>query len=156
MQTSPINVKYTASIMSTDEPLLMSKTKQHQSLNSGKPGNTGLTRVIKAAGYSAKGLKAAFKHEAAIRQELAMLILAIALVCVFDLSVVERILMLGVVVLVFIVELINSAIEAVVDRIGVEHHELSGRAKDIGSAAVMVALFFAGFTWLYILISHYF
>lgn len=156
MQTSPINVKYTASIMSTDEPLLMSKTKQHQSLNSGKPGNTGLTRVIKAAGYSAKGLKAAFKHEAAIRQELAMLVLAIALVCVFDLSVVERILMLGVVVLVFIVELINSAIEAVVDRIGVEHHELSGRAKDIGSAAVMVALFFAGFTWMYILISHYF
>ncbi|CAH1235522.1 Diacylglycerol kinase [Vibrio harveyi] len=156
MQTSLINVKYTASIMSTDEPLLMSKTKQHQSLNSGKPGNTGLTRVIKAAGYSAKGLKAAFKHEAAIRQELAMLVLAIALVCVFDLSVVERILMLGVVVLVFIVELINSAIEAVVDRIGVEHHELSGRAKDIGSAAVMVALFFAGFTWLYILISHYF
>lgn len=156
MQTSPINVKYTVSIMSTDEPLLMSKTKQHQSLNSGKPGNTGLTRVIKAAGYSAKGLKAAFKHEAAIRQELAMLVLAIALVCVFDLSVVERILMLGVVVLVFIVELINSAIEAVVDRIGVEHHELSGRAKDIGSAAVMVALFFAGFTWLYILISHYF
>ncbi len=156
MQTSPINVKYTASIMSTDEPLLMSKTKQHQSLNSGKPGNTGLTRVIKAAGYSAKGLKAAFKHEAAIRQELAMLVLAIALVRVFDLSVVERILMLGVVVLVFIVELINSAIEAVVDRIGVEHHELSGRAKDIGSAAVMVALFFAGFTWLYILISHYF
>ncbi len=156
MQTSPINVKYTASIMSTDEPLLMSKTKQHQSLNSGKPGNTGLTRVIKAAGYSAKGLKAAFKHEAAIRQELAMLVLAIALVCVFDLSVVERILMLGVVVLVFIVELINSAIEAVVDRIGVEHHELSGRAKDIGSAAVMVALFFAGFTWLYILISHNF
>ena len=156
MQTSPINVKYTASIMSTDEPLLMSKTKQHQSLNSGKPGNTGLTRVIKAAGYSAKGLKAAFKHEAAIRQELAMLVLAIGLVCVFDLSVVERILMLGVVVLVFIVELINSAIEAVVDRVGVEHHELSGRAKDIGSAAVMVALFFAGFTWLYILISHYF
>ncbi len=156
MQTSPINVKYTASIMSTDEPLLMSKTKQHQSLNSGKPGNTGLTRVIKAAGYSVKGLKAAFKHEAAIRQELAMLVLAIALVYVFDLSVVERILMLGVVVLVFIVELINSAIEAVVDRIGVEHHELSGRAKDIGSAAVMVALFFAGFTWLYILISHYF
>lgn len=155
MQISPINVKCTVSILSTGELLFMSKTKQHQSSNTGKPGNTGLVRVIKAAGYSAKGLKAAFKHEAAIRQELAMLVLAIALVCVFDLSVVERILMLGAVVLVFIVELINSAIEAVVDRIGVEHHELSGRAKDIGSAAVMVALFFAGFTWLYILISHY-
>lgn len=59
--------------------------------------------------------------------------------------------MLGSVVLVLIVELLNSAIEAVVDRIGVERHELSGRAKDIGSAAVMVALMLAGFTWLTIL-----
>ena len=156
MQTSPINVKYTASILSTDES---SQCQIANNINLQIRANLGtlvLKRVIKAAGYSAKGLKAAFKHEAAIRQELAMLVLAIALVCAFDLSVVERILMLGVVVLVFIVELINSAIETVVDRIGVEHHELSGRAKDIGSAAVMVALFFAGFTWLYILISHYF
>ncbi|WP_039974594.1 diacylglycerol kinase [Vibrio jasicida] len=133
----------------------MSNSQQHQSSNSGKPGNTGLKRIIKATGYSAKGLRAAFKHEAAIRQELVMLAIAIVLVCVFDLSVIERILMLGVVVLVLIVELINSAIEAVVDRVGVEHHELSGRAKDIGSAAVMVALVFAGFTWLYILLSLY-
>lgn len=133
----------------------MSNSQQHQSPNSGKPGNTGLKRIIKATGYSAKGLRAAFKHEAAIRQELVMLAIAIVLVCVFDLSVIERILMLGVVVLVLIVELINSAIEAVVDRVGVEHHELSGRAKDIGSAAVMVSLAFAGFTWLYILLSLY-
>ena len=133
----------------------MSNSQQHQSPNSGKPGNTGLKRIIKATGYSAKGLRAAFKHEAAIRQELVMLAIAIVLVCVFDLSVIERILMLGVVVLVLIVELINSAIEAVVDRVGVEHHELSGRAKDIGSAAVMVALGFAGFTWLYILFGLY-
>ncbi|MET2847580.1 diacylglycerol kinase [Vibrio owensii] len=133
----------------------MSNSQQHQSPNSGKPRNTGLKRIIKATGYSAKGLRAAFKHEAAIRQELVMLAIAIVLVCVFDLSVIERILMLGVVVLVLIVELINSAIEAVVDRVGVEHHELSGRAKDIGSAAVMVALAFAGFTWLYILLSLY-
>lgn len=62
--------------------------------------------------------------------------------------------MLGVVVLVLVVELINSAIEAVVDRIGVERHELSGRAKDIGSAAVLVCLLLAGFTWGYILVSH--
>ncbi|YCO03489.1 diacylglycerol kinase [Vibrio sp. VNB-15] len=133
----------------------MSNSQQHQSPNSGKPGNTGLKRIIKATGYSAKGLRAAFKHEAAIRQELGMLVVAILLVCIFDLSAIERILMLGVVVLVLIVELINSAIEAVVDRVGVEHHELSGRAKDIGSAAVMVALAFAGFTWLYILLSLY-
>ncbi|MGR5448547.1 diacylglycerol kinase [Vibrio sp. PNB22_3_1] len=129
----------------------MSKTQSHHSQTSGKPGNTGLTRIIKATGYSWKGLKVAFKHEAAIRQELVLLAIAIGLVCFFDVTIVERILMLGVVVLVLIVELINSAIEAVVDRIGTEHHELSGRAKDIGSAAVMVALGFAAFTWLYIL-----
>lgn len=121
----------------------------------GKPGNTGIKRIFKATEYSIQGLKAAFKYEAAIRQELALLLVASILVCVFDVSVVERILMLGVVCLVLIVELLNSAIEAVVDRIGIEHHELSGRAKDIGSAAVLVALIFAAFTWCYILLSHY-
>ena len=121
----------------------------------GKPGNTGIKRIFKATKYSIQGLKAAFKHEAAIRQELGLLVVAIILVCIFDISVVERILMLGVVFLILTVELLNSAIEAVVDRIGIEHHELSGRAKDIGSAAVLVALIFAGFTWCYILINHY-
>lgn len=119
--------------------------------NSGKPGATGLTRVINATGYSIQGLKAAFKHEAAIRQELALLLVAIVAVAWLPLPVIESILMLGVVVLVLIVELLNSAVEAVVDRIGSERHELSGRAKDIGSAAVFVALSFAAFTWLYIL-----
>ncbi len=123
--------------------------------NLGKPGNTGIKRVIKATGYSIQGLKAAFRHEAAIRQECALLVIAIALLLWLDVSLVEKILMLGVVVLVLITELVNSAIEAVVDRIGVEHHELSGRAKDIGSGAVMVALIFAGFTWLTIIGSHY-
>lgn len=123
--------------------------------NLGKPGNTGLKRIIKATGYSIQGLKAAFKHEAAVRQESALLLAAIALVCWLDVTVLERITMLAVVVLVLIVELLNSAVEAVVDRIGVEHHELSGRAKDIGSAAVLVALTFAGFTWLYIIGSYH-
>ncbi len=133
----------------------MSKTTPHQSRESGKPGNTGLKRIVKATGYSIQGLKAAFKHEAAIRQELALLSIAVILAWLVDVGMVERILMIGVVVLVLIVELVNSAIEAVVDRIGIERHELSGRAKDIGSAAVMVALVFAGFTWLYILASRY-
>ncbi|HHF0554358.1 TPA: diacylglycerol kinase [Vibrio diabolicus] len=133
----------------------MSKTTPHQSQESGKPGNTGLKRIVKATGYSIQGLKAAFKHEAAIRQELALLSIAVILAWLVDVGMVERILMIGVVVLVLIVELVNSAIEAVVDRIGIERHELSGRAKDIGSAAVMVALVFAGFTWLYILASRY-
>ncbi|EPN4953515.1 diacylglycerol kinase [Vibrio diabolicus] len=134
----------------------MSKITPHQSQESGKPGNTGLKRIVKATGYSIQGLKAAFKHEAAIRQELALLSIAVILAWLVDVGMVERILMIGVVVLVLIVELLNSAIEAVVDRIGIERHELSGRAKDIGSAAVMVALAFAGFTWLYILASRYF
>ncbi|EHK8998817.1 diacylglycerol kinase [Vibrio vulnificus] len=121
----------------------------------GKPGNTGIKRIIKATGYSIQGLKAAFKHEAAVRQEFALLVVAIALATWLDVSILERITLLAVVVLVLIVELMNSAVEAVVDRIGVEHHELSGRAKDIGSAAVLVALIFAGFTWLYIVGSHY-
>ncbi|HCE5246738.1 TPA: diacylglycerol kinase [Vibrio parahaemolyticus] len=133
----------------------MSKTTPHQSQESGKPGNTGVKRIIKATGYSIQGLKAAFKHEAAVRQELALLSIAVILACVVDVGMIERILLIGVVVLVLIVELINSAIEAVVDRIGVERHELSGRAKDIGSAAVMVALAFAAFTWLYILACRY-
>ncbi|TON03088.1 diacylglycerol kinase [Vibrio parahaemolyticus] len=124
-------------------------------MTTGKPGNTGIKRIVKATGYSIQGLKAAFKHEAAIRQELGLLVFAIVLVSLFDVTMVESILMLGVVVLVLIVELLNSAVEAVVDRVGVEYHELSGRAKDIGSAAVLVALGFAGFTWAYILASHY-
>ncbi|MGR5133201.1 diacylglycerol kinase [Vibrio alfacsensis] len=123
--------------------------------NLGKPGNKGIKRIVKAAGYSIQGLKAAFKHEAAVRQELALLVAAIVIATWLDVSMLERITLLAVVVLVLIVELMNSAIEAVVDRIGVEHHELSGRAKDIGSAAVMVALIFAAFTWLYILVNHY-
>ncbi|MDF5463264.1 diacylglycerol kinase, partial [Vibrio parahaemolyticus] len=102
----------------------MSKTTPHQSQESGKPGNTGLKRIVKATGYSIQGLKAAFKHEAAIRQELALLSIAVILAWLVDVGMVERILMIGVVVLVLIVELVNSAIEAVVDRIGIERHEL--------------------------------
>ncbi|OCH13142.1 MULTISPECIES: diacylglycerol kinase [unclassified Aliivibrio] len=122
---------------------------------SGKPDNTGIKRVIKATGFSIQGLKAAFKHEAAVRQEFAMLVIATPIALLLDVSTIEQILLIGVFVLIFIVELLNSAIEAVVDRIGSEHHELSGRAKDIGSAAVFVALGFAGFTWLMILGNHY-
>lgn len=122
---------------------------------SGKPGNTGIKRVIKATQFSMQGLKAAFKHEAAVRQEFAMLVIATPIALLLDVTIVEKILLIGVFVLIFIVELLNSAIEAVVDRIGPEHHELSGRAKDIGSSAVFVALCLAGFTWLMILGSHY-
>lgn len=123
---------------------------------SGKPGATGITRIVNATGYSIQGLKAAFRHEAAIRQEVGLLIVAILALLWLSLPVVETILMLATVVLVLVVELINSAIEAVVDRVGTERHELSGRAKDIGSAAVLVALTLAAFTWGYILYHHFF
>ncbi len=126
-----------------------------QSPFSGKPGATGFRRVINATGYSWQGLKAAFQHEAAIRQELALLVIAAGVLCLLGLPILERLLMFSSVVLVLIVELINSAIEAVVDRVGAERHELSGRAKDIGSAAVMVSLLLSGLIWGSLLYAYY-
>lgn len=112
---------------------------------------TGVTRIIKATGYSLKGLKQAWQHEAAFRQELMLLVVAVLVACWLPVSLLERLLLIGVVVVVVLMELVNSAIEAVVDRVGMEHHELSGRAKDIGSAAVFVALVFAGVVWVSLL-----
>lgn len=112
---------------------------------------TGVTRIIKATGYSLKGLKQAWQHEAAFRQELMLLVAAVLVACWLPVSLLERLLLIGVVVVVVLMELVNSAIEAVVDRVGTEHHELSGRAKDIGSAAVFVALVFAAVVWVSIL-----
>ncbi|MEJ2141110.1 MAG: diacylglycerol kinase [Gammaproteobacteria bacterium] len=112
-----------------------------------KPGRTGLSRVFHAAIYSWQGLKATFKHEAAFRQELALAIILIPLAVWLTTDAVELSLLVGSVFLVLIVELINSAIEAIVDRFGGEMHELSGRAKDIGSAAVLISLINAAFVW---------
>ncbi|WP_298439024.1 diacylglycerol kinase [uncultured Ferrimonas sp.] len=119
---------------------------------SGKPGYTGLIRIIKASGYSWNGLKAAFKFEAAVRQEALLLLLGSGVAISLKQPLIETFLMIAVLVLVLIVELLNSAIEATVDRIGVDHHPLSGRAKDIGSAAVFVALLFAAITWAVMLL----
>ncbi|HEJ1091446.1 diacylglycerol kinase [Serratia marcescens] len=116
---------------------------------------TGLTRIIKAAGYSYKGLSAAWQHEAAFRQELVVTLLAIILAVWLDVGAIARILLIGSVALVMIVEILNSAIEAVVDRIGSEHHELSGRAKDMGSAAVSLAIVLALFIWGTVLWQHF-
>ncbi|HFF8939910.1 diacylglycerol kinase [Serratia marcescens] len=116
---------------------------------------TGLTRIIKAAGYSYKGLSAAWQHEAAFRQELVVTLLAIILAVWLDVGAIVRILLIGSVALVMIVEILNSAIEAVVDRIGSEHHELSGRAKDMGSAAVSLAIVLALFVWGTVLWQHF-
>ncbi|HBH66065.1 diacylglycerol kinase [Erwinia persicina] len=115
---------------------------------------TGLTRIIKAAGYSWKGIRAAWQHEAAFRQEAVAAIIAIAIAVWLDVDVVTRVLLIGSVVMVIIVEILNSAIEAVVDRIGSEIHPLAGRAKDMGSAAVLLAILLAMFVWIMLLVPH--
>ncbi len=107
----------------------------------------GPVRAVKALGYSWGGLKAAWHHEESFRQEVILGGAMLPFAFVVGEGFTERALLVGVVLLVWVVELLNSAIEALTDRIGMEHHELSGRAKDLGSAAVMVALILAGGTW---------
>lgn len=98
-----------------------------------------------------KGLKAAWVHEAAFRQELMLAIVMLPIALWVDVSTVERLLLILTLFMVLIVELLNSAIEAVVDRVGSEIHPLSGQAKDIASAAVFLTLTLCGITWLAIL-----
>ena len=114
---------------------------------------TGLQRIINACGYSIQGFKACYRHEAAFRQELAALLVLLPLALYLGKSGVERALLAGSLLLVLLMELLNSAIEAVVDRFGNEQHELSGRAKDIGSAAVFLAIVLALLTWGLILLT---
>ncbi|EXU76463.1 MULTISPECIES: diacylglycerol kinase [Erwinia] len=116
---------------------------------------SGLTRIIKAAGYSWKGLRAAWQNEAAFRQEAVVAVVAIIVACWLNVDAVTRVLLIGSVVLVMIVEMINSAIEAVVDRTGSNFHLLSGRAKDMGSAAVLLAIMLAIFVWVTLLVSYF-
>lgn len=117
---------------------------------------TGLKRLINATKYSFKGFKSAIKYETAFRQELLSLIVAYIVVMLIDFTIYERILLLGSIGVVMIVELINSAIECVVDRIGSERHELSGRAKDYGSAAVFLSLLLTVILWVYLFSCHFF
>ncbi|MCX8575028.1 MULTISPECIES: diacylglycerol kinase [unclassified Gilliamella] len=117
---------------------------------------TGLKRIINATKYSFKGFKSAIKYETAFRQELLLLIVAYIVVMLIDFTIYERILLLGSIGVVMIVELINSAIECVVDRIGSERHELSGRAKDYGSAAVFLSLLLTVILWIYLFSCHFF
>ncbi|ATP91006.1 diacylglycerol kinase [Aeromonas caviae] len=112
-----------------------------------KPGATGITRIINATGYSMKGLKSAWINEAAFRQELLLILLLMPLAFWIGDSLNEILLLVCISWLVVIVEVLNSAVEAVVDRIGSEHHELSGRAKDLGSAAVFIALALNALVW---------
>lgn len=114
---------------------------------------TGLTRITKAAGYSWKGIRAAWQNEAAFRQEAVAAVIATIVACWLDVDAMTRVLLIGSVVLVIIVEILNSALEAVVDRIGSEFHPLSGRAKDMGSAAVLLTILLAIFVWVMLLMG---
>lgn len=112
-----------------------------------KPGHTGFKHLVHSTRYSWKGLKAAFRNEAAFRQEVGITAVMLPFAWWIGEGPVSWLLLVGSLFFVLIVELLNSAIENVVDRIGTEHHVLSGRAKDIGSAAVMLSLIMAGLTW---------
>lgn len=120
-----------------------------------KPGTRGLRHVIQATGYSMKGLKAAYTHEEAFRLELLAIVVMLPLAIWLGQSAVEWALLIGSLLLVLLAELVNSALEAVVDRVSVEHHELSGRAKDIGSAVVFVALVNVAVVWGLILYERF-
>ncbi len=117
-----------------------------------KPGKTGISRIIDATGYSMKGLKAAWIHEAAFRQELFLFIVGVPVAYWLAENKTDFLWLILPLFLIILSELVNSALEAVVDRIGHEHHELSGRAKDIGSALVFVCLVLLAVIWGVILL----
>lgn len=119
----------------------------------GNQPHKGLRRLINATGYSWAGLKAAWRNEEAFRQEGLLCAVLTPLALWLGHSPVERALLIGSLLLVVIVELLNTGIEAAVDRIGPEQHELSGRAKDIGSAAVFMSLLNAAVVWLLLLFT---
>jgi diacylglycerol kinase (ATP) len=115
-------------------------------------GKTGLQRVLNATRYSLEGLAAAARHEDAFRQELMLAAILVPLGLWLGNGGVERALLVGSVLLVLVVELLNSAVEATVDRVSLEDHRLAKRAKDLGSAAVMMSLVTVAAVWLLVLL----
>ena len=111
-------------------------------------GQRGLRRLFNAFLYSLSGLALAFRHESAFRQEVALAVVLIPAALLIEVTSVERVLLIGSVLLVMVVELLNSSVEAAIDRIGFDTHRLSKRAKDLGSAAVLVSLVTLGLVWI--------
>ncbi len=126
----------------------MSDDTQHVSQFKSK---SGLKRISSALGYSIDGLRAAWRHEHAFRQELMVAVPGIVVALLLPVSPLEKLALVAVLLLVLIVELLNSAIEAVVDRVSLERHALSKNAKDLGSAAVLLACMLALATWAVVL-----
>jgi diacylglycerol kinase (ATP) len=117
-----------------------------------RPKTSGLQRFLLSFGASYRGFCGAFRNEAAFRQELMVAVPVVMGGIWLGRTGVERALLIGPMVLILVVELLNSAIETTVDRIGLEHHELSGLAKDMGSAAVLLSFGLLGMTWLLVLV----
>ncbi|WP_317202399.1 diacylglycerol kinase [Janthinobacterium sp.] len=117
---------------------------------------SGLKRIVAALFYSIDGLKSAWRTEHAFRQELMLLLGGAAIALALRISAFEKLMLIGVLVLVLIVELINSAIEAVVDRVSLERHALSKNAKDFGSAAVLLAVLLAVAAWAVVLFNRFY
>ncbi|MGB9577926.1 MAG: diacylglycerol kinase [Halothiobacillaceae bacterium] len=115
--------------------------------------NTGLRRILLAARYSWQGLTTCYRKEAAFRQELWLVLLLAPLALWLGKDGVERALLIGSLMLVLVVELLNTGIENIVDRVGSEPHKLSGRAKDMGAAAVFVSLLTTAMVWVLILMD---
>ena len=129
--------------------------KNYQIEDNPHKGNKGITRAFRAAINSWNGLIYAYKEESAFRQELALSLILIPLAIYLPVTPVEKILLIASVILVLITELLNSSVEAAIDRISFEGHDLSKRAKDFGSAAVMLALLLCALTWAIVLSEHY-
>ncbi len=111
-------------------------------------GQRGLRRLVNALFYSLSGLRLAYRHESAFRQEIALAAVLLPLALLVPVGAAERVLLIASVLLMLIVELLNSSVEAAVDRIGFDTHRLSKRAKDLGSAAVLLTLVLVATTWL--------
>lgn len=116
-----------------------------------KTGATGLTRIINAAGYSWLGFKAAYTNEAAFRQEFWLVIVLTPVALIYGADYADKAILIASLIFILLIEILNSAIEAVVDRFGDEIHPLAGRAKDMGSAAVLLAFVIAALVWFSIL-----
>ncbi len=115
---------------------------------------TGITRLLRAFGYSFQGFQYAWREEAAFRQEVMLSLLVVPAGLYLGRSGVERALLVSPMLLILVVEILNSAVEAVVDRSGTERHPLAGMAKDMGSAAVMLSFALLGTVWLLVLSDH--
>jgi diacylglycerol kinase (ATP) len=117
---------------------------------------SGLKRILPAMGYAIDGLKAAWRNEHAFRQELVMVAIGTVFALSLPISAFQKLILIGVLIFVLIVELFNSAIEAIVDRVSLERHPLSKNAKDMGSAAVMLSIFLAAACWIVVLFNRFY